>query len=124
MGEVDRAIGMLERSRMDIGDELKGWSELGYAYAVAGRRDDALECLRKLELRRDRDKDAELTMDIAVVQQGLGDKDAVFRHLNEAVDKRVGGVVFMQTHPGWDELRSDPRFADLLERIGFRRRGS
>ncbi len=119
MGETEKAISFLEETRKEIGDDLKGWSELGYAYGVAGRRTDAEECIHKLTLLQKRDPEAELSVDFAVVYQGLGDYDNVFRCLNEAVDRKVGGLVFMKTHPSWDILRSDPRFKLILRRIGF-----
>ena len=119
MGELDKAITLLEETRKEIGDELKGWTLLGYAYAVAGRREEAEACVRKLQQLQERDKDAQLSVDFAVVHKGLGDLDSVFRYLNEAVEEKVGGLVFMKTHPWWDPLRADPRFKEILRRIGF-----
>ena len=48
----------------------------------------------------------------------LGDKDAAFAALEKAFEKRAG-VVDMNLDPRFDNLRSDPRFADLLRRIGL-----
>jgi TolB-like protein/class 3 adenylate cyclase/Flp pilus assembly protein TadD len=120
MGEIEKAITLLEETREEIGDELKGWSQLGYAYGLAGRRTDAEECIRKLSLLQERNPDSELSMDFSAVYQGLGDYDRVFHYLNEAIDHKLGGVIFMKSHPGWDALRADPRFKQLLQRIGFR----
>jgi tetratricopeptide (TPR) repeat protein len=119
MGEFEKATNILKQVREEIGDELKGWTELGYVYAKSGRKQDAEECVRKLLLRQERDPDADLSIDLAVVYLGLGDFDNVFRYLNEAVDRRYGGVLFVKSNPGWDSLHSDPRFALLLQRIGM-----
>jgi len=48
----------------------------------------------------------------------LGDKDAAFADLNKAFSNRAG-VLFIKVDPDFDNLRSDPRFADLLQRIGL-----
>jgi TolB-like protein/class 3 adenylate cyclase/Tfp pilus assembly protein PilF len=119
MGEVDKAVELLERTRAEIGDDLKGWSQLGYTYALAGRRADAEECLRKLTMLQEREPDAELSLDFSTVYQGLGDYDRAIQYMSEAVDRRLGGVIFMKTHPGWDPLRAHPGFKELLDRIGF-----
>jgi len=119
MGEVDKAITLLEKTREEIGDELRGWSQLGYAYGVAGRRADAEACIRKLVLLQEKDPDTELSIDFSAVYQGLGDFDLTFQYLNEAVDRKLGGIIFMKTHPGWDAIRGDPRFKQLMQRIGL-----
>lgn len=119
MGEVEKAIALLEETREEIGDELRGWSQLGYAYGMAGRRGEAEECIRKLVLLQERNPETELSMDFSAVYQGLGDYDRTFQYLNEAIDRKVGGIIFIKSHPGWDVLRSDPRFKQLMSRIGF-----
>jgi hypothetical protein len=48
----------------------------------------------------------------------LGDKDKAFLWLERAWNERSGWA-FLEVQPEWDSLRSDPRFADLLRRIGF-----
>jgi non-specific serine/threonine protein kinase len=48
----------------------------------------------------------------------LGDKNAAFANLNKAFSNRTG-VLFIKVDPGFDNLRSDPRFTDLLRRIGL-----
>jgi TolB-like protein/Tfp pilus assembly protein PilF/predicted Ser/Thr protein kinase len=48
----------------------------------------------------------------------LGDKDKAFVWLERAWNERTGWA-FLKVQPEWDSLRSDPRFADLLRRIGF-----
>jgi tetratricopeptide (TPR) repeat protein len=118
-GEIDKAIAFMEEIRKEIGDDLKGWTQLGFAYGIAGRRAEAEECLRKLKLRQERDPETQLNVDFAVVSIGLNDPDAAFRYLDAAMEQKAGGLVFMKTHPGWDRLRPDPRFRDLLRRIGL-----
>ncbi len=48
----------------------------------------------------------------------LGDEDVAFANLNKAFSDRTG-LLFIKVDPVFDNLRSDPRFADLLHRIGL-----
>lgn len=49
----------------------------------------------------------------------IGEKDRAFELLNGAFDKRQTGLVWLKVEPLLDPLRSDPRFADLMARVGF-----
>jgi TolB-like protein len=49
----------------------------------------------------------------------LGEQDTMFEWLEKAYEARDGGLTFLKADPQWDPWRSDPRFQDLLRRIGF-----
>ena len=49
----------------------------------------------------------------------LGDKDRALGQLNKAYEERSSGRPFVKVDPFFDSLHSDPRFADLLRRIGL-----
>ena len=49
----------------------------------------------------------------------LGEKDKAFAELNKAYEKRLSSLCWLKVEPQLDPLRSDPRFQDLLRRIGF-----
>jgi hypothetical protein len=55
----------------------------------------------------------------AVIYLGLGEKDQAFAWLEKAYEDRSSLILFLKGDPIWDPLRSDPRFADLLRRIGL-----
>ncbi len=56
---------------------------------------------------------------IASVYVGLGDADQAFRWLERAYQDRSGYLFEVKVDPMFDPLRSDPRFRDLLRRLGF-----
>jgi TolB-like protein/Tfp pilus assembly protein PilF len=90
---------------------------LGHAYAIAGNTGEALRMLQEL---KDLPKRKYVSCyDIAVINAGLGDKDQVFVWLEKAYEERDGWLAFWaKVDPRLDGVRADPRFADLLRRIG------
>ncbi len=56
---------------------------------------------------------------IALVYAGLGEKDEAFAWLEKAYEERSFQLQWLNVEPRWDSLRSDPRFADLIRRIGL-----
>ncbi len=55
----------------------------------------------------------------AVVHVGLDEKDQAFAWLDKAYDERANRLAYLAFEPTWARLRSDPRFDDLLRRIGL-----
>jgi Flp pilus assembly protein TadD len=90
-------------------------SNLAHAYAVSGQREDATKIARELESMHDRNPSAEAN--IALIYVGLSDPDQAMIWLNKAYDARFNPSILLR--PAYDPLRSDPRFKDLLRRIGL-----
>jgi TolB-like protein/DNA-binding winged helix-turn-helix (wHTH) protein/Tfp pilus assembly protein PilF len=90
---------------------------LGHAYAVAGRRQDALDELAKLTASAsNRYVPAAY---FAILYMGLGDKNQTFTWLNRGLQERSEHMLYLGTEPLVDPLRSDPRFEELLRKIGI-----
>jgi TolB-like protein/Flp pilus assembly protein TadD len=85
---------------------------LAYAYARAGQVGEARRILARV-------KPAEASFEVVAVYVALGEKDAVFSWLEKGFKERSGLTVFLRTAPEYDPMRSDPRFADLLRRLGL-----
>ncbi len=85
-------------------------------YAAAGRREEA----RKLtdEVRQSAVATNSPSA-IAVLYAALGDKQAAFAWLEQAYNTHQSDLVSIKVDPAFDPLRSDPRFADLLKRVGL-----
>jgi len=90
---------------------------MGYCYALAGRRADALAILKELEAKYAR-RESPAT-DIAKVYVGLGDKDQAFAWLEKAFEARSGMLRDVTEEKYFDLLRDDPRYADLVRRMGL-----
>ena len=57
--------------------------------------------------------------DIAVLYAGLGEKDEVFRWLTAAYEERDYQMESLRTDFRLDPVRSDPRFAELVRKVGL-----
>ncbi len=90
---------------------------LARVYATAGKKDEAQKLLA--DPIRFSQRSHVLSTAIALIYVGLGDKEQALRWLNKAYEERDGGLVWFKEDPAFDPLRSDPRFQDLLRRIGL-----
>jgi adenylate cyclase len=121
--EYEKAIINFEQYHKLIGNPLKGLSSLGHAYAAAGQKEKALECLDKLKQREKLEPNVVLHMDFAFLYSGLKDFDNAFFHLNKTYEQRIGiaclGMIFCIRYPMLNELKTDTRFRDLTERMGI-----
>jgi tetratricopeptide (TPR) repeat protein len=92
-------------------------ASLGHAYAVSGMRDEAQNVIIDLnELSR---QHYVSPYDFAVIYAGLGEKGESFGWIERAYRERALWLVFLKVDPRFDGLRSDPRFTDLLRRVGL-----
>ena len=82
---------------------------------MSGKRDDALAILNKLKTTKEHVSPAEL----GIFYAGLGDKEAAFQSLERAYSAHDPQMQYLKVLPHYDPLRSDPRFTDLMRRVGL-----
>ena len=97
-------------------DNSSALSGLGYSYALWGKQDEAQKIIKQLEEMSMRQY---VSSDIASVYAGLGDKDRAFAWLEKMYLQREATITNLKIHPPFETLRSDPRFQDLLRRVGL-----
>jgi TolB-like protein/Tfp pilus assembly protein PilF len=112
-----RAIAALKEalSRNLSGPRILGG--LAYVYAVSGNTGDALGIVEELKAAASTDDDALIR--IAQVYIGLDDKERAFEWLEKAYQRRFYRLRDLKQDFVYDPLRSDPRFKDLLRRVGL-----
>jgi TolB-like protein/DNA-binding winged helix-turn-helix (wHTH) protein/tetratricopeptide (TPR) repeat protein len=111
----DEAIAEFQRAIELAGHSGAFDSNLAYVYAVSGRKEEALGIVKDLEDRQDQNPSADAN--VALIYVGLGDRDQAMNWLNKAYEARFNPSILLR--PGFDTLRSDARFQDLLRRIGL-----
>ena len=90
---------------------------LGYAHARLGERKESLQVIEALKAASKQSFVPALF--VALVYAGLEDKDQAFTWLEKAYEERFSRLAYLKVEALWDPLRSDPRFADLLRRVGI-----
>ncbi len=100
-----------------MGDRADELTPLGHAYGVSGRKDEARKVLNELkQLTRQKYISA---YGMALIYVGLDEKDLAFNWLEQAYEERSFELSAIKAEPRMDGLRSDPRFQDLLRRMGL-----
>jgi eukaryotic-like serine/threonine-protein kinase len=90
---------------------------VGWVYAMSGRRDKALIMVEKIKRLL-----PQAYVDfycIASIYAGLGERDEAFRWLEKGYEEHSASMPFLSGDPMWDGMRSDPRYTDLLRRMGL-----
>ena len=88
---------------------------LGAAYALAGKREKALDILKQLETSKEYVSPGELP----VLLVALGEHEKAFASFEKAYAAHDLQLQYLKVDPSFDPLREDPRFADLLRRVGL-----
>ncbi len=99
------------------GADPRAHGGLGHTFALAGRHEEARAVLAQLEQRAARLEAGSFA--IAVIHIALGQIDQAFAWLDRACREHDRALVWLEVHPRLDPLREDPRFAELLARVGL-----
>lgn len=111
------ALTRAEMSRRLYADGPWYWSGVAYVYGRAVRPERARRELDKLEKLNQRQPVDPVTMLWAHL--GLGDKEEALADLEKAYSQQFAIMITLKVEPAFDPLRSDPRFQDLLRRVGL-----
>ena len=117
MGKHPDALAECEKGAELSGRSSYALRSLGYAYAVAGRKEAAWAVIKELE---ERAKNAYVPpYNFSVIYAGLGLKEEALAWLDKAFAEHSEGMQWIKTDPRLDALRADSRFQSLLRRMNF-----
>jgi tetratricopeptide (TPR) repeat protein len=112
----EEAISELQKARQ-LNETPIMLALLGHVYAVTGKRSEAQKVLTQLA------KQSKQTyVDryfVAQIYTALGDRNKAFQELDKAYEEHSSWLVWLKVEPKFDSLRSDPRFTNLVQRIGL-----
>ncbi|MCM3869659.1 MAG: winged helix-turn-helix domain-containing protein [Pyrinomonadaceae bacterium] len=113
----EQAIAEFQTGRELSGNSTHLRAMLAYSYARAGHEREARKILDEL-IRFSADHYVS-AFDLAGVHIGLGENDKAFIWLERSYQDRMWMLGYLKVEPLFDPLRSDPRFADLVQRVGL-----
>jgi len=116
-GKFDEAI-VAYKKAAELSGGYPGIAGLGHAYAAAGRHAEAVDILARMDAEAKQQKGIHATA-FAIIYAGMNDRDKAFEWLERAYQDRYEGVIYIKVQPFYDNLRSDPRYFELVQRIGL-----
>jgi DNA-binding winged helix-turn-helix (wHTH) protein/TolB-like protein/Flp pilus assembly protein TadD len=114
-GMNEEAIAAASRARELTQGNTEATAISAYAYARAGRADEARKILSELEERSSARHVPAYSL--ATVYFALDDRERALGLLEKAFEQRESLLVFLKVEPRWDPLRSEPRFAALIQKL-------
>jgi DNA-binding winged helix-turn-helix (wHTH) protein/TolB-like protein/Tfp pilus assembly protein PilF len=117
-GMNEQAIEEFEKTLSYSKNHMMAKASLGYAYGVIGKRETARNILAEFEKLMRQGQTSPYYL--AIIYAGLGEKDQTFTSLEESYRDHSRPLVSgIKVSPVWNSVRSDPRFATLLKRMGL-----
>jgi TolB-like protein/DNA-binding winged helix-turn-helix (wHTH) protein/Tfp pilus assembly protein PilF len=116
-GMYAEAIAEFEQANAILGGRPATTMALGYAHGRAGHKAEARQALKELQAQAKTKYVPALCF--VGIYLGLGDTNRALTWLERAYQERSDYLVYLKVEPMADSLRSDPRFADLVRRIGL-----
>ncbi len=113
--ELQEAVELSHRLPLFLG-------ALGHGYAFFGETEKAREILQELLTMRENKYGSSYC--IAEIFLGLGEIDHALDWLEKACDERATWMIFLKVHPIFERLHAEPRFADILRRMGLQSGGA
>lgn len=114
-GKYDEAIIEINKAVNLSGRNVRTVASLAHAYAVSGKREEAVGLLDELKERSAHTYVAPYF--ITLVLAGLADNDAAFEWLEKAYQERFPYLYLLKGEPVFYGLHSDPRFVALLKKV-------
>jgi tetratricopeptide (TPR) repeat protein len=116
-GMFKPALSALKIAARLTNDSTFALARLAQGHAIAGEREKARSLLKRLHNMAARKYVA--PFEIALIHVGLQDHDEAFAWLQKAFDQRSIWLGYLQVEPQLDPVRHDPRFQELVRRVGF-----
>ncbi len=94
-------------------------ASLGYLYGRTGERDKAAKVIQDVEMLLNERHGTSISL--TYIYAGLGERDEFFACMDRAYEEHCPFLAWMRVFPEYDAMRPDPRFDELLRRMGLAR---
>lgn len=118
-GDWKAAIPYFEEVHRLVMHPLKGLMGLAFSYGRIGDREKTLELISKMEHRQHEEPGSVMDADLAAAWFALDDYDKTFEYINRCIDKKMGPVSYFFEYPVYKEIKKDPRYLKVRERLGL-----
>jgi serine/threonine-protein kinase len=115
-GKRNEAVAALQKAKQVEGSIPEVLASLAHGYAMSGKKGEAMKILRELQERSKKEFVPSYT--IALIYTGLGMKEEALQYLVKSYDEGSFYMIHLKVEPILDPLRTDPRFTDLVRRVG------
>jgi serine/threonine-protein kinase len=117
-GRQDEAIREFQNAlKLSGTDDTDLQLDLGFAYAVSGKRDEARRILARME--KLHEQGIVPSGSIAILHGALGESNEAFAWLEKAYEERDPQLTYIKAGRRFEPLRKDPRFKQLVRRVGL-----
>ncbi|MDZ7377369.1 MAG: tetratricopeptide repeat protein, partial [candidate division KSB1 bacterium] len=116
-GRYEQAIDQFNKVLATFGDEPHVLALLANSYALAGLSSNAKKIIEELIAASKQRYISRYW--IAMIYACLGEKDNAFYWLNQAIVQKNSGLVWLKVEPKLDQLRTDPRFSEIIHKVGL-----
>jgi tetratricopeptide (TPR) repeat protein len=113
-GQLPEAILEFERANEASGGLGLTLQDLAYAYALAGRREDAERMMAE-----SRQRGYTVSVRAGAIHAALGEREEAFEAFEQGYLERNPSLLYLKTWFWYDDLRADPRYHDLVRRVGL-----
>jgi len=113
----DEAVAAAKKAGEFSGGNSEAVSLAAYALAKSGRRDAALTILEELKSRSN--ERYVPSYNVAMIYNGLGETEEAINHLEKAFKDHDARMILLKVEPKWNNLRTEPRFIELMRRMNF-----
>ena len=115
-GMYQEAIDMFQKA-IDLSADRSKVAVLGRVYAQSGKKDESIKAIDELKLLSKQRYISPYS--IALIYACLDEKNQAFDWLQRGYEEGVGDLIYLKVDPYLDNLRSDPRFIELLVKVGL-----
>jgi len=120
LGNYDEAIETLELGMEVDKDRIPSFlGDLAIAYFKSGQPEKAKEIIEELKSIESKGLQGSPSFYLAQIYAGIGDPELAFETLEKSYEAHEVEMIWLKIEPQFNSLRNDPRFTDLLKRVGF-----